>query len=188
MTTKENKIKQSETRTIWRSEIKLAEYNPRKISDEAKKLLKANLKRLGIMGGVVWNEQTGNLVAGHQKVSICDEINRYGEGKNDYQLKVEVVSLTEIEEKEQNLFMNNRAAQGEFDEDMLRSLISDIDLSLAGFNDFDVSLLSTDVDFEFKDNGVIWQNDNEDVKDIGKDKGEGVKRDGNFIVTGKHWR
>ena len=54
------------------------------------------------MGGIVWNEDTGNLVSGHQKVSIMDEVNRYNlqTHENDYKLNVEVVHLdlkTEIE-------------------------------------------------------------------------------------------
>lgn len=142
---KENKIKQSETIWIERSKIKLANYNPRKISEDAKKLLKENLKRVGALGGIVWNKTTGNLVSGHQKVSIMDEANKYNDGGNDYLLKVEVVSLSEKQEKEQNLFMNNRSAQGEYDTDMLKDIVSDIDYKLAGFNDFEIELIMPEV-------------------------------------------
>ena len=143
---KENKIKQSEVREILRSQITLAAYNPRKISPEARKKLKANLKRIGLLGGIIWNERTGNLVSGHQKVSIMDEVNHYDidTHENDYNLRVEVVNLSEKEEKEQNLFMNNRNAQGEYDDDMLRDMLTDIDFSFAGFDDFDIQLLGVD--------------------------------------------
>ena len=128
---------------MQRSLINFANYNPRKITPEARKKLKANIKRVGILGGIVWNEETGNLVSGHQRVSVIDEVNRYdAETKeNDYLLKVEVVHMSEKEEKEQNLFMNNRSVQGEFDDDMLKDLLSDIDFDLAGFDEFDLNLL-----------------------------------------------
>lgn len=140
---KESKIKQPECRVIKRSEINFASYNPRKISESARKKLKANLKRVGLLGGIVWNERTGNLVSGHQRVSLIDEVNQYYSlnNKNDYTLRVEVVDLDEKSEKEQNVFMNNRTVQGEFDDDMLREMISEIDFDLAGFSDLDIDML-----------------------------------------------
>ena len=136
-----------------RSQIRLAPYNPRKISDEARRRLKANLKRIGVLGGIVWNERTGNLVSGHQKVGIMDEVNRYDPEthENDYPIKVEVTDLDEKTEMEQNLFMNNREVQGEYDDDKLREMLkSDIDFSLAGFDDFDLQMLGIgDVDESF---------------------------------------
>lgn len=148
---------QAETREVHRSEITLAAYNPRKISEEARKQLKANLKRVGLMGGIVWNETTGNLVSGHQKVGIMDELNKYNPQthENDYKLRVEVVHLSEKEEKEQNLFMNNRAVQGEFDDDMLIRLLGDIDYKNAGFNSFDMEMLGiADIPEELEKNDI----------------------------------
>lgn len=49
--------KQSESRELSRSQISLADYNPRKLSPEARKRLKANIKRIGLAGGIVWNER-----------------------------------------------------------------------------------------------------------------------------------
>ena len=98
---------------------------------------------MGLMGGIVWNESTGNLVSGHQKVSIMDEVNRYNTETltNDYRLRVSVVHLSDKEEREQNLFMNNKAVQGEFDDDMLIQMLGNIDYRNAGFDDFDMDML-----------------------------------------------
>lgn len=138
-----NKIKQAEYRKLMRSLITLAEYNPRKISDDARKLLKQNLKKNGLMGGIVWNETTGRLVSGHQRISIIDEVNHYNPQthENDYPITVEAVALDEITEKEQNLFMNNRNVQGEFDNDMLKDMLKDINYEYAGFSEFDLDML-----------------------------------------------
>lgn len=138
---KENKIRQAQQITVKRSNINVAHYNPRTISDEARKKLKANLKRVGLLGGIVWNKTTGNIVSGHQKVSVMDEVNRYENGNNDYNIKVEVVEMDEKTEKEQNLFMNNRSAQGEFDNDMLKDMLIDIDYTNAGMDEFDLQML-----------------------------------------------
>ncbi len=138
---KENKIRQSQQLMVKRSDINFAHYNPRRISGEARKKLKANLKRVGLLGGIVWNKTTGNIVSGHQKVSIMDEVNRYENGNNDYDIKVEVVEMDEKTEKEQNLFMNNRSVQGEFDNDMLKDMLVDIDYTNAGMDDFDLQML-----------------------------------------------
>lgn len=125
-----------------RSKIKFAHYNPRKISDEARKKLKANIRRLGVMGGIVWNERTGTLVGGHQKVRILDELQKYDTDtkENDYLIRVEKVNLSEKEEIEQNIFLNNKNAQGEYDTDLLAGLIDNIDYKLAGLDDYDLNL------------------------------------------------
>lgn len=138
-----NKVNQAEVREVMRSQITLAKYNPRKITPEARKLLKDNLKRVGLLGGIVWNEDTSNLVSGHQKVSIMDEINRYDSetGKNDYPITVAVAHFDDVNERQQNLFMNNKNAQGEFDDDMLRKMLDGIDYTYAGFDEFDMQLL-----------------------------------------------
>lgn len=138
-----NKIKQAEVREVMRSQIKPAPYNPRRITPEARKLLKENLKRVGLIGGMKWNEQTGNLFSGHQKLSIMDEVNRYNPEthENDYPITVSVVQMDEKTEKEQLLFENNRNAQGEYDDDMLRKMLPGIDFTYAGFDDFDMQLL-----------------------------------------------
>ena len=140
---RENKVRQAEQITVKRSEIHAAPYNPRKITPEAAKLLKDNLKRVGLLGGIVWNRASGNIVSGHQKVAQMDAINRYDPDNpdTDYEFRVEVVDFDEKTEKEQNLFMNNRNAQGEYDDNMLRNMLDGIDFSYAGFDDFDIQML-----------------------------------------------
>ena len=56
-------IKLNKTITLKRSQISLADYNPRRITAEARKLLKKNLETVGLMGGIIYNKTTGNLVS-----------------------------------------------------------------------------------------------------------------------------
>lgn len=133
----------SESIEINRSQIEPAKYNPRKISEEAKKKLKANIKRMGVMGGIVWNKRSGRLVGGHQKLMILDELQKYDREtkENDYIIRVEAVDLSDQEEIEQNIFLNNKNAQGEFDNDILSTLLNDIEVKNTGLDDFDLNLL-----------------------------------------------
>lgn len=163
---KPNKIFQPEQITVKRSQINFAAYNPRVIQDEARKKLKKNMQQIGLLGGIVWNKRTGNLVSGHQRVAIMDAVNRYDAetGNNDYEFRVEVVDLDEKTEKEQNLFMNNRAVQGEYDDDMLRSLLADIDYTNAGFEDMDLQMLGLG---SFDDYGMDFGADGADADNPG---------------------
>lgn len=140
----ENKLKQSETIVLKRSQIIPADYNPRKITDEARKALKKSIKENGIIGGMVWNKQTGNLVSGHQKLNIADEVNKYEAG-NDYEIKVEVIDVDLKKEKELNIFFNSKAVQGEMDYKKLAQIFPDIDATLAGLDDVDISMIEIEL-------------------------------------------
>ena len=137
-----SKYQKFETATINRGQIKNAEYNPRKISDSAKKKLKDNIKRVGLLDTIVVNKNTMNIVSGHQRISILDSLER----KKDYNLTVAMIDLSEKEEKEQNIFFNNTKVQGEFDTDILASMLSDIDFECAGLDINDVGILGVEVD------------------------------------------
>ncbi|WP_454060144.1 DNA methylase [Elizabethkingia ursingii] len=142
-----NKVKQSETRTILRSSFSFSDYNPRTISDDARKKLKANIKKNGIIGGLVVNEQTGNLVSGHQRISIADEVNKYDTEtrKNDYEIKVEIIDVDLKTEKELNIFFNSKSVQGEMDYAKLALIIPDIDVDIAGLDDVDMSFIEMEM-------------------------------------------
>lgn len=103
-------------------------------------------------------------MSGHQRLVIADELNGYdGTVETDYKINVECVDLSEKEEKEQNLFMNNRSVQGEFDDDLLKQVLVDIDYRCAGFSDFDAQMLGVIdvvapeslVDYEWKKDDAI---------------------------------
>ena len=124
-------IQQHETVKIKRSQVNFASYNPRKISADSKRKIEKNLQKFGLMGGIVWNERTGNLVSGHQRVSILDKQNGYkpNSPETDYDLLVTKVNLSDEEEKSQNIFFNNPLAQGYFEEGKLKSLMEEVKFS-----------------------------------------------------------
>lgn len=132
----------SETIEINRSEINLADYNPRSISAETRKKLKQNIKKNGLLGGLVYNLRTKTLVSGHQRISVLDELNNYPD--NDYLVKVEAIDVDEQREKELNVWFNNTSVQGQWDYDMLAQIIPDIDYKNAGLTDEDLQLIGID--------------------------------------------
>lgn len=117
---------------VHRSDIKNAPYNPRVMSDAARKKLRRNLKDRGLMCPLTWNRRTGNIVSGHQRLRELDAL----EGSKDYSLTVAEVDLDEKIEQEQNIFMNNPLAMGEWAMDKLEGLFRNdgVNALAAGFS------------------------------------------------------
>jgi ParB-like chromosome segregation protein Spo0J len=126
---------------ISRSSIHEAEYNPRKISPAAKAKLKKDISRMGMLQPIVVNKTTWNIVAGHQRVQILDQIH----GGKDYEMSAAIVELSEKDEVKANLLLNNQSVMGEWDPQKLADLSAlDIDIDLindAGFTQMDLDLI-----------------------------------------------
>lgn len=128
---------------VKRSEIHPADYNPRKIDEQGKRMLKRSIKQFGVVGGIIVNSQTGNtIVGGHQKVSILDEMYKYPD--NDYSLRVEMISVDRKTEKTLNVALNNGNISGTWDFDALAQIIPDIDWKAAGLTDADLNMIGVD--------------------------------------------
>jgi hypothetical protein len=93
---------------------------------------------------LTWNRRTGNLVSGHQRLKQIDDI----EGSKEYTLRVAVIDADEKQEKEINILLNNKAAQGDFDIDKLADLMVDIDYSNAGFDADDIDDILGGIDLD----------------------------------------
>lgn len=129
-----------DTETISRSEIKNAPYNPRIMDAKAKKRLKANISKHGLVSSLTWNKRTGNLVGGHQRLEQLDTL----EKSKDYELTVNVIDVDEREEAELNVLLNNPSMQGDWDFDKLANMTDEFGLDLKddlGFTDTDIDLM-----------------------------------------------
>lgn len=126
-------LKQSDTRVIKRSQINLNPINPKRHSDEKVKLQKKNLQKVGFLGGIVWNEKSGNLIDGHRRIKAMDLHYKYdGTPSTDYDVKVEVVNLDDKAEKEQLTYM--AVGNTKPDIDLIAGYISDIDYTNIGLD------------------------------------------------------
>ena len=117
-------IKNSETIIIKRSQINFNPINPKRHTDRAVKLQEKNLKKVGFLGGIVWNKATGNLIDGHRRLMAMDLYYKY-DGANDYDVKVESVELDEQREKEQLTYM--AVGNTKPDIDLIAKFIGDIE-------------------------------------------------------------
>lgn len=124
------------------NEINPAEYNPRKDlqpGDPEYEKLKKSIMEFDMVEPLVWNKQTGNLVGGHQRLKILEEM---GTDKVD----VSVVDLSPVKEKALNIALNK--IQGEWDfpklKDLLQELDSgDFDMEITGFDESEIEQLMT---------------------------------------------
>lgn len=138
----------SEYKKVLRSEIHIADYNPRKIDAEGKKYLKRSIRQFGVLGGIVVNKRTNNtVVGGNQKVAMLDEMLKYdGTPNTDYQLVVQVVDMDLKTEKEANIALNSPRTMGYWDDEKLREIVAedDFDYKSALLNEEDLSIIGMD--------------------------------------------
>lgn len=135
-----------EIRRVPVSRLNPAVYNPRKKlqpGDAEYKKLARSLDRFGCVEPVVWNERTGNVVGGHQRLKILL-------AGGETELDVSVVNLSEPEEKALNIALNKIA--GEWDTEALTELLqelsadSSIDETLTGFDQGELDHLLADLE------------------------------------------
>lgn len=122
-----------EIRKIALSQLNHAQYNPRKdlkATDPEYKKLKRSIETFGYVEPIVYNVTSGNIVGGHQRVKVLQDLG-YTE------IDCVTVELNEQDEKALNIALNKISGEWDADklEDLLRDLkLSDYDLSITGFD------------------------------------------------------
>lgn len=150
-----------------------ADYNPRKDlkpGDKEYDQLKQSLETFGYVEPVIWNERTGRVVGGHQRLKVLQEL---GHDTID----CVVVDLEESDEKALNVALNK--ISGDWDKDKLALLMADLE-SL----DYDIALTGFDLaelDNLFKDHLK------EDIQDDDFDVDEALK-ELSITQTGDIWQ
>lgn len=102
----------------------------------ALKKLREQMKREGLVQPIIWNRQTGNIVGGHQRVKVLDQL----EKDQDYSLDVAVIDVPLEREKQINVFLNNPSAMGAWDQELLENLLVEMPEAapLMGFDNIDL--------------------------------------------------
>ena len=121
-------------RRVPLSSLNPAPYNPRvqlKPGDAEFESLRRSMGSFGCVEPLVWNQRTGHLVGGHQRLAVLRAMAGAGATETD----VSVVDLPLAREKALNLALNR--IQGRWDEDrlaeLLRELIDLPEIELTGF-------------------------------------------------------
>src|SRR5262245_16382906 len=112
-----------EVRVMTVAELKPAPYNPRhklRPKEPAYEKLAASLREFGLVEPLIWNEITGHVVGGHQRLAILKDM-------GVATVPVSVVRLSAEREKALNVVLNNREAQGQYDTEMLAELLSELE-------------------------------------------------------------
>ena len=114
-------------------ELKPAPYNPRKDiqpGDSEYEKLRRSLEEFGYVEPVIWNERTGYVVGGHQRLKVLREL-------GETEIDCVVVDLPEAQEKALNIALNK--ISNDWDDEKLTALLeelrfSDVDVTLTGFD------------------------------------------------------
>ena len=120
------------------NKLKPAPYNPRvslRPGMPAYDRLARSLKEFDLVQPIVWNEQTGHVVSGHQRLQILKD-----QGLTE--VEVVVVSLSLEREKALNITLNNSQVGGDWDAEKLVGLIAELD----ALPDFDATLTGFDAE------------------------------------------
>lgn len=156
---------------IERKDLKKAPYNPRRISAGAKRRLKERLSIDGLVTPIIMNARTGNIVSGHQRISILDDL----EGTKDYSLDIAVIDVESHVEQRLNVFLNNKSSQGEWDNDRLMAMLTfdeDVKLEDLGFDMKEEEYINNLLDKikkESEENDKFIDNINKETEEIYND-------------------
>jgi len=114
------------------NELKMSEYNPRKMTEKQEEDLTEGLKRFGVVDPLIVNNFPGReniIIGGHQRYKILKKLGHK-------EVSVVYVNLDEKKEKELNLRLNKNT--GEFDYDILKAFETDLLLDV-GFTQLELS-------------------------------------------------
>jgi len=126
--------------TIKIEQLDPAAYNPRRDlqpGDPEYEKLKKSILEFDYIDPIIWNQRTGRVVGGHQRLKILQELG-YSE------IEVSVVDLPEDKEKALNLALNK--ISGDWDLPKLKDLLQeldngDFDIELTGFDENEIEKL-----------------------------------------------
>ncbi|MFI3167119.1 MAG: site-specific DNA-methyltransferase [Bacillota bacterium] len=158
------------------ADLNLADYNPRKDlqpGDSEFEKLKRSIEEFGYVEPVIWNERTGNVVGGHQRLKVLRDL-------GNTEIDCVIVDIDLPKEKALNIALNK--ISGAWDDELLSALLKDIadsgfDATLTGFDTADLTAM-------FDDETDIVEDEIPEV--IEEDEGEPFSRFGDVFTLGKH--
>ena len=154
------------------NDINPAKYNPRKMNDESRRGLKNSMEKFKDISGIVYNKRTKSLIGGHQRWGELRE--KYGTNLKINHVKDEffsiddsvsnnftgylmrVVDWDKSEEKVANITANTHTIAGEWDLEVLPTLMEEIYEYDPGLkDDFNLGRLELDLGIKFNE----WESD-----------------------------
>ena len=134
------------------SQLTPAPYNPRaelKPGDTAYEKLKRSIETFGYVEPIIFNERSGMVVGGHQRLSVLRDM-------GVTEVECVIVDLDDNDEKALNVALNK--ISGEWDMDKLTDLLADLEDS-----DYDETLTG----FDFAEiESMLYETDDSEYEDI----------------------
>lgn len=128
-----------EIRTLKAAQLKAADYNPRRDlqpEDAEYQKLRKSMEDFGYVEPIIWNERTGNVVGGHQRLKVLLE-------KGTEDIEAVVVDLDERDEKILNVLLNK--VKGRWDIGKLTDLLTELNeagqMEPTGFEEWELQSL-----------------------------------------------
>lgn len=164
-------------------DLKAAPYNPRIALEPGMKeyeKLKNSIEEFGFVETPVFNEVTGYIVGGHQRITVAKTLG-YKE------IEVSIVNIPDpAKEKALNIALNK--VDGLWDDDKLAELLKELDQDvslLTGFNDKEINGLIEAFDYRL-DTEIEIQDDDFDVEQALEEINEPVSKLGDIWQLGPH--
>ena len=151
------------------TQIEPADYNPRTITEEARKKLRNSIETFGLVEPIIINVNNNRIVSGHQRYDILldmlMESDNLAEREFDYLVKDDygyIFDFNQLQiknedyEKALNIVLNNTNLMGDYDYQKLGTLLEDLEfngfnLEFTGFDDLELGNFEQiefgDVDF-----------------------------------------
>lgn len=110
-----------EIRTLNAAKLKAADYNPRRDlqpEDAEYQKLRRSIEEFGYIEPIIWNERTGRVVGGHQRLKVLLE-------QGAQEVECVVVDLSDKDEKILNVLLNK--VKGRWDIGKLADLLQQLD-------------------------------------------------------------
>lgn len=128
-----------EIRTLNAAKLKAADYNPRRDlqpEDAEYQKLRRSIEEFGYIEPIIWNERTGRVVGGHQRLKVLLE-------QGAQEVECVVVDLPDKDEKILNVLLNK--VKGRWDIGKLADLLQQLDeagaMEVTGFEDWELKSL-----------------------------------------------
>jgi len=150
-------------------DIEPADYNPRTITEEAKKKLRNSIETFGLVEPIIINTKNNRIVSGHQRYQILIDMlmeeDNLAEREFDYLVKDDYGYIFDFQqlqiknedyEKALNIVLNNPNLMGDYDYEKLGALLEELEfngfnLDFTGFDDLDLSEINLTNDLVFED-------------------------------------
>ena len=159
-------------REIEIEKLNEAPYNPRIKLEPGMpewEKLKRSIEEFDNIVPLVWNERTGNLVGGHQRLAVLKSLGRTT-------ADVSVVDLDENEEKILNIALNK--IKGRWDYDKLADLIGGFDEQVAALSGF----AAEEIAVMLASNEDLYGDEDEDYSEWDED-GDDLVIGGSYVLT-----